>query len=199
MATQQTSSKRRIVVGVDMSQTGDHAIREAMRLSRALDDGELHVTFVIATDRNPDAKKLDALDAQLTETVEKLRDHVAEVCKPGSNEAAFSAEAVFHVRLGKPAPAIHQVAVDVDADIIVVGTHGRKGVEKWILGSVAEELTRTAHVPVLVAHPKDFEGLDKSAKADPPRPGQDLKSDEGLSRRVHLEFTPRTSHISGLI
>jgi nucleotide-binding universal stress UspA family protein len=40
------------------------------------------------------------------------------------------------------------------ADLLVVGTHGRKGVSHLLLGSVAERLVRTAHCPVLVVRPE---------------------------------------------
>jgi hypothetical protein len=82
--------------------------------------------------------------------------------------------------------------------MIVVGTHARRGVEKLILGSVAEQLVRDAHVPVVVAHPKDFEGILRSARPDAPRPGQELHP-AGVSVRSRIEFRPRNSHISGLV
>jgi hypothetical protein len=110
----------------------------------------------------------------------------------------YSQQIVFHVRLGDPAEALHQVAVDVDADLIGVGTHARAGVERLLLGSVAEALIRRAHVPVLVAQPKDFSDLPRSERPDPARPGDDLTC-HGLSARLHLEFLPRTTHIPGLL
>lgn len=181
-----------------MTETGDHALRQAMRLTRGMPGSELHVTYVVRAEKGVhDAAKLDALSDQISQTFDQLRGHVTTTCAPSSSEGAFTQELVFHVRLGQPAEAIHQVAVDVDADLIVVGTHGRKGVEKLILGSVAEELVRTSRAPVLVARPKDFEGLEHSAKVEPARPGEDLHS--GLSRRVSIDFHPRTSHISGLL
>ena len=44
------------------------------------------------------------------------------------------------------------LAAAKDADLIVVGTHGRRGPKRWWLGSVAERVVREAHVPVLVVH-----------------------------------------------
>ncbi|MFI5309270.1 MAG: universal stress protein, partial [Polyangiales bacterium] len=126
------------------------------------------------------------------------RAHVTTVCAPPRGAEPFTQETVFHVRLGDPAQAIHQVAVDVDADMIVVGTHGRKGMDKLMLGSVAEELMRIAHMPVVVARPKDLSGLKKTDKVEPPRPGVEVHS-MGMTDRLHLEFVPRTSHISGLL
>jgi nucleotide-binding universal stress UspA family protein len=195
----QTQAQNRIAVGVDFSSTSNHALHEAMRLARQLPGSELHVIYVLRTDKQlHDAKKLDELEAELRNKVDEMREHVINICAPESDGDPFSQELVVHVRLGDPAAAIHQTAVDVDADMIVVGTHGRRGLEKLILGSVAEELIRIAHVPVVVAHPKDFSNLRKSDRPEPARPGVDLQS-TGISHRLHLSFAPRTSHISGLV
>ncbi|MDH5674268.1 MAG: universal stress protein [Myxococcales bacterium] len=197
--TEGNGDKNRIVVAVDMTETGDHALREGMRLAKVLPDSELHVAYVIKADKDlHDAKKLDKLSDDMRTAMQKIQEHVASVCAPPSGEDPFTQETIVHIRLGQPATGIHQVAVDVDADMVVVGTHGRRGVEKLILGSVAEELIRIAQLPVTVAHPKNLANLEKSAKAEPRRPGEDLHS-TGLSNRLHLEFRPRTSHISGLV
>jgi nucleotide-binding universal stress UspA family protein len=50
-------------------------------------------------------------------------------------------------------PALEQQIVDCKADLIVLGTHGRTGAQKWLLGSVAEEVFRRAGVPVLTIGP----------------------------------------------
>jgi len=193
------STRNCIAAAVDLSETGDHALREAMRLARQLPGSELHVVYVVRSDKGlHSARKIEDLSHELRDKLEEVRAHVTTVCAPAAGAAAFTQETVIHVRLGDPAEAIHQAAVDVNADLIVVGTHGRKGVEKLILGSVAEQLIRIARVPVVVAHPKDFGDLHKSEHPDPRRPGQDIHS-TGVSSHLHLEFRPRTSHISGLV
>ncbi len=199
MSEASDNDKTRIVVGADLSETGDHALREAVALARKLANSELHVTYVIRAEADMhDAKRLEEISRSLRPKLDALRDHVTSVCAPPSGGQPFTVETVFHIRIGEPAKAIHQVAVDVDADMIVVGTHGRKGMEKLLLGSVAEELVRIAHVPVVVARPKEFGGLHKSERPEPPRPGQSLHN-VGLTDRLHLEFLPRSSHISGLL
>jgi nucleotide-binding universal stress UspA family protein len=51
-----------------------------------------------------------------------------------------------------PRDAILETATKVGADLIVMGTHGRRGVARALIGSVAEQLVRTSHVPVLTVH-----------------------------------------------
>jgi nucleotide-binding universal stress UspA family protein len=63
----------------------------------------------------------------------------------------------LHVALGEPAEAILAKAREVDAGLIVMGTHGRKGWQHFMLGSVAERVVRTSPVPVLTISPQAAE------------------------------------------
>lgn len=59
------------------------------------------------------------------------------------------------VEVGSPARTILRIASEWGADIIVVGTHGRKGVSHLLMGSVAEHIVRHSNVPVLVIPAKN--------------------------------------------
>jgi nucleotide-binding universal stress UspA family protein len=59
------------------------------------------------------------------------------------------------VRTGVPAREIVAAAADEQVDVIVVGTHGRGGVERAMIGSVADRVIRTAPCPVLSVRPPD--------------------------------------------
>ncbi len=59
-----------------------------------------------------------------------------------------------HLRLEAPAQELAQIAADLEADLVVVGTHGRRGIARLLLGSVAEAVVRLAPCPVLVVRPK---------------------------------------------
>ena len=51
---------------------------------------------------------------------------------------------------------VNAVAKEIDANLIVIGTHGRRGLARALLGSVAENVIRTSTIPVLVIHgPRD--------------------------------------------
>lgn len=188
----------RVVVGLDLAVTGDHAMREAMNLARRA-NSELHVTHVLRASKDlHDATRIDQLSSTMDARLEEMKRHVQKVYVPTEAEGAFTQQIVFHVRLGEPVAALHQVAVDVEAHVIVVGTHGRRGMEKLVLGSVAEELVRTAHLPVLVARPTEIAEMKKTARPDAAKPGADLHAPSAILR-THLEFLPRNSHISGLL
>ena len=59
--------------------------------------------------------------------------------------------------LDTPAFEIAQLATDLEADLVIVGTHGRRALSRLVLGSVAEVAVRLAPCPVLVMRPKAIE------------------------------------------
>ena len=64
-------------------------------------------------------------------------------------EAEFG-KVCMDVRLGDPGQVISDRAEELEADLIVIGSHGRTGLSRVFLGSVAERVTRLSHCPVLV-------------------------------------------------
>ena len=55
-----------------------------------------------------------------------------------------------HVMAGQAADSITEYAVENDVDLIIIATHGRSGVSRWVWGSVADRVLRSACVPVLM-------------------------------------------------
>jgi nucleotide-binding universal stress UspA family protein len=62
---------------------------------------------------------------------------------------------------GSPAPALADYVREIGADLVVMTTHGRGGVERMWLGSVADQLVRTLDVPVLLVRPKEGESASR--------------------------------------
>jgi nucleotide-binding universal stress UspA family protein len=69
--------------------------------------------------------------------------------------------------IGFPAEDIVRLATEVQADLIVVGTHGRRGLSHLLLGSVAERVIRTAPCPVLTVRRAEHEFVEGLGTADP--------------------------------
>lgn len=71
------------------------------------------------------------------------------------------------VEIGTPAAAIVRTARENHCDLIVMGTRGRRGIRRWLLGSVAEKVLRRAPCPVLtVKSPTSALGRQRAAPAD---------------------------------
>jgi nucleotide-binding universal stress UspA family protein len=87
---------------------------------------------------------------------ERLRDEATRALSAfrATHPAATMPEAEVHAAWGSPAAEIVWLAEHLDADAIVVGTHGRRGARRLLLGSVAERVVRLAGCPVIVAREK---------------------------------------------
>lgn len=167
-------SRRVIVIAEDFTEAGEIAMLEGARLAQG---SELHVVHVVELGAPRSDAALDAANELLEEIPLRLRRELAAHKIVG--------RVFVHVRVadhGGVAGAIQQLAVDVDADLIVVGSHGAGGIVQRILGSsVAETLARTAHCPVVVARPKDYSALRHSPQIEPPCPAcvQTRRATEG--------------------
>ena len=195
--TESTETRQRLVVAVDFTPASEHALIVALQLAQNVRSTVLHVVHVLPVDPWIKTDGMERESAAMEASNRRLRELVLEV---GARATGHRWDQIvnFHVRLGDAVKAIHQVAVDVDADMIVVGTNGRRGLEKLLLGSVAARLVAEAHLPVLVARPKEFEGLPRSEKPVPATPGVDLHAPRSDMHEV-LQLGARTSHISGLL
>lgn len=131
---------KNILVANDFGELARRAMSEAVELAEMF-DAKLNVVAVYqGNDRGPVAQ---SKDPELRELRQDLHDLEAQLKASGR-----LAHAGIHY--GEPAPTILQVAADLKADLIVMGTHGRRGLNRVAMGSVAEAVVRDARVPVLV-------------------------------------------------
>jgi nucleotide-binding universal stress UspA family protein len=194
-------SKYRVVVGVDFSESSMHAIQEAVQLAKMMPRADLQFVHVLETPPDlHDAYVIDRLSDRMGRTMIKLESYVRDALYVYAGEAQWGCDVAFHVRVGPVTRELHQVAVDVDAELIIVGEDHPRGFRRLLTASITKQLVRDAHVPVVVAHPKDFRGLPRSPEPDPPRPGDDLTR-SGISSYTYVDFgeARRSSHISGLV
>lgn len=144
---------RTILVATDLSSQGQLALDEGLEAASTYQRAELHVLHVIA------AKEREQEDAELEQAGGHLAEHVAHrVAAARERGISVDCRVVTHVAAGKPAIQIVQLATDLHCDVIMLGTHGRTGVQRLVLGSIAETVVRTAPCPVLVLREKDFSG-----------------------------------------
>lgn len=193
--------KFRAVVGVDFGEGSSYAVLEGMRLARLVPRMELAFVHVMEVSSElHDARLIDALSDSLGEAMSRLERYVRDVLAVYGSGAGWGLELSYHVRVGPVARELHQVAVDVDAEMIIVGKRPARALRKLFHRSPVEELVRMAHVPVVVARPKDYRGFAKSPSPEPPRPGQDITR-SGVYASVDSYESGRSvpPHIAGLI
>lgn len=148
----------RILVPTDFSEASRTALRRAAVSARAW-DAELHllhVTWSGADDPYSLAWADGGREAREEELRETLRDEM-RVMVEELGDGVTSAEP--HLLEGPaPAPLICDFATSRGVDLIVMGAHGRRGWRRLLLGSVTEEVVRTAPCNVLCLHRQPREG-----------------------------------------
>lgn len=85
---------------------------------------------------------------------------------------AARVKARLHMARGNPAEEILNRAESIQADLVVMGTHGRRGISRWLIGSVADKVMRHAVCPVLLVRPPsdlDPQALERALAGDYPR------------------------------
>ncbi len=134
----------RILLPTDGSETTEHALEHAIDLADRY-DAELHVLYVVDATIVADDVDTGAIVEEFETAGERIVDDVAEQARAADVESVTTA-----VVRGTPHREILAYADAHDVDLLVVGTHGRAGIERFLLGSVTEKVVRLSEVPVLV-------------------------------------------------
>ncbi len=142
------SAYKRIVVAVDGSKASNKGLREALRLARS-EGASLCLVHVVN-----EFPAYAALEAPVVDIVPALRAGGKKVMARAAataRKAGVKASAVMREIIGGPAAdVIVREARKQRADLIVLGTHGRRGLRRLVLGSDAEQVVRASPVPVLL-------------------------------------------------
>ncbi len=145
-----------VLAAVDASEAAHEVLRVGANFARATRGGELHLVHVVEDLPPPVsiAPPPAGLGVTSDEIVAAARKHVEALAAEARTQ--FRGRLSTHVAAGSAWKQILQVAIDVQADLVIVGTHGRSGVKRLLLGSVAESVVRKASCPVLVVREKDY-------------------------------------------
>lgn len=141
---------QRILVPIDGSATSERALQEALKL--AAGKAQLRLIYVIEEGYPLDAEGYAFIDyAALQEAFRQTGERALAKAVEKVQQSGMKAEtAVLDVPGEHTAKVIDKEALSWKADLIVIGTHGRSGVGRLLMGSVAEEVVRGASVPVLL-------------------------------------------------
>jgi nucleotide-binding universal stress UspA family protein len=144
---------KRILVPIDGSDTSKKALTVAVVLARE-QSASIHIVHVC--DETPVYVSMDTLPfppAAVMESMRKEGETILLDAVTSAREAGVEADGqliVIHHADQRVSEAIEQEAENGHADLIVIGTHGRRGFRRLLLGSVAENLIRISTKPVLL-------------------------------------------------
>jgi nucleotide-binding universal stress UspA family protein len=138
---------KKILVPIDGSKTSDKALDYALRLAK---DGKGQVRLVHCID---DLSFLNGHEYS-GELMQIARENGNRILQTGTATAKAMGVATDHVLIDRVAQrlgdSVADAAGDWGADLIVIGTHGRRGIGRVLLGSGSEQIMRLSPVPVLM-------------------------------------------------
>ncbi|MHA3048851.1 MULTISPECIES: universal stress protein [unclassified Acinetobacter] len=143
---------KHILVPVDGSETSLAAVKQAACIAKAF-SSKVTAVCVLAVDPFVAVEFVNT-DQFINDYVAKAKEEIQEILEQA--KSLFAQEGVTAETQILEGQTIHKVIVeatkDLGADLIVIGSHGRKGIKKLFLGSVTQAILSEGTVPVLVVH-----------------------------------------------
>lgn len=146
---------QKILVPVDGSSTSSAGLAEAIRLAK-LTKGKLRLIHVV--DELSFALSMDAYAGYSNDWLQELRGTGGKLLAAAQSSAVAAgveSETVLCDSFKGSVQIVTAEAASWPADVIVIGTHGRRGVGRFVMGSSAEQVCRLATVPVLLIRSTD--------------------------------------------
>lgn len=193
-------SAPRTVIVAALDRTGATApvVHSATSLATMIPGSELHLLHVVDAGQPP-----GALPIPLTATMNEARDFLEGIKAEIAEK--FTGRVTPHLAASLPARHIVQLATDLGADLVVVGTHGKGGLARLLLGSVSQYLVNHAPCAVLVARPKEQIAVPE---IEPPCPnclevqkatgGEKLWCEQHSTKRAHARMHYETPEAFGV-
>jgi nucleotide-binding universal stress UspA family protein len=150
---------KHILVPTDLSEGAEYALDYACDLARLL-EAEVHLLNVISIPALGVPELGVALTASMIDQL--VVDNQAAIDQLAETRSTAKRGQVM-VRTGDARDVINQTAKELGIDLIVMGTHGRRGISRALLGSVAETVVRTAPCAVLTVRLRDLHDSDRHA------------------------------------
>ena len=133
-----------VLAAIDFSEASDLVVDQALAMARQANAHEIHFLHVRPEPR--DEADAEGRHAEFEEWLD------ARVRNQGA--VPYTIKVVAHEASGNPADVIVEMAGELLASVVIVGTHGRKGFQRMVMGSVAESVVRNSGCPVLVVRPQ---------------------------------------------
>ncbi|MFO8149514.1 MAG: universal stress protein [Trueperaceae bacterium] len=147
---------RKILVPTDGSACAQHAVHEAVELAKAI-DAEITFLYALENPLTTGTASPEALpySAQLWDDLKAMADEALQAASAIAESSGVHATAV---RVDNRAPVQAILEAEDEHDLVIMGTHGRRGFNRWMFGSVAEGALRRAKRPFLLIRSGEAEG-----------------------------------------
>ncbi|MBE9585430.1 universal stress protein [Mucilaginibacter sp. JRF] len=148
---------KKVIIGIDDSKYAEHAAKYGFDMARQF-SAAVGVVNIIEPVVTPLDTSDNMLGVPLTnvggpeeiDLISAQSDNSEKLIRRTVNEMAADLQVTYFSEYGSTADGILQCAKEFHADLIVIGTHKRSGLDRFLMGDVAEGVMRRATVPVLV-------------------------------------------------
>ncbi|RJQ67111.1 MAG: universal stress protein [Desulfobacteraceae bacterium] len=142
---------KRILFPVDLTENSEKLVPYVINMAQKF-DAAVHVLFVVRifqyfTDIYVAPPSISVFEKELVEGARRKMDEFTQTRFAGVPQTQNE------VILGDPSDAILNYIDGQQMDMVIMGTHGRKGLDRVLFGSVAERVIKNSRVPVLVVNP----------------------------------------------
>ena len=148
-ATARRPQRKLILIPIDFSDSSVRALRHAITMVKG-SGGSLNIVYVVSADYGllgigrEEGRDLDRkLQHQAAHRLRVLAD----------SNVPQTVDTTLEVRIGRPAEEIAAAATESKCDLIVMSTHGHSGLDRLLIGSVADRVMRLAPCPVFLVRP----------------------------------------------
>ncbi|MET3978481.1 nucleotide-binding universal stress UspA family protein [Mucilaginibacter sp. UYP25] len=144
----------KILIGIDDSKFAEYAASYGFDIAHTFNAhvGLVHIVepAVIADTSNDPMIGLPTINYDEVNMINIQKDQADNIIERTIEKYAKGLEVTHFNEYGSTADGILSCSEQFKADLIVIGTHGRTGIDRLLMGSVAESVVRNSHVPVLV-------------------------------------------------
>lgn len=185
----------RILVPTDGSDHALRAMEHAQRLSNAF-GAAVYVLTVVDLDAAGGPFNMGGLDEEF---IDRLKQRGKTAVQSAVATLRAGIDVHTDVMTGTPSDAICQYAETNDIDLLVMGTHGRSGVKRYVLGSVAESVVRRSDPPVITVRPTEgrqaADGYDDILVPIDGSPHAELAAEHGIEIAQRFDARIHAVHI----
>ena len=144
---------KKILVPLDGSDLAEAVLPHVESLAKA-NDAQVVIVRVALNPATEFAMTDPYIAGQMVQSLESnAKEYLNEMCKRLTEQGL---KVTMQIAEGPIADSILQVATDEKIDLIAMSTHGRSGVARWLIGSIADKVVRGANIPVLLIRPPNM-------------------------------------------
>ena len=154
---------KKILIGIDNSTFSEHAAKYGFSIAKSF-NAKVGLVHIVEPTFMPPTAGMDPLSGPMTgaigdaEIINVQNDMSETLLEKTEKKFGKGLQVTHFNEFGDTADGIINCSIDFGADLIIIGTHSRSGIDRLLMGSIAEHVVRHSEIPVLVVPMKEADG-----------------------------------------